>query len=578
MPDLFSSRSFRGGNDSMASASRLISSVSRGSLACHSPTPAAREPRRPTRRMRLVAAVGALAAVLAALVLSPLPVARAQGSFTPATLKQGGSMTVLEVQGGDGSWPTGLDPATSLTPASNMDEENSIYGSLFELVGKNGQNVPDLATGYKILNGGKTVDIFLRHGVKFSDGSPFNSSAVVFNWKRDFTMKANDNPSWPVADTNPFTTAGPYTAVIHLKVPYTPIISTFHIHDVNWIVSPTSLQKMGEAAFKLAPVGAGPFTVVKDTPPMQLELKRNPNYWQKGLPYLDSLTFKAVSSDQSALDAMQAGQAQAYIDLTHHELVKTFQSAGFKVTPEESADPLDVQFNTTKAPFNNKLAREAIYYATDVATLNNKIYGGSTPLVQGFTGPGGLFYHQKVPGYRTYNLAKAKAIVKQMGGLSFSFLGSATGVGLAEAEALQAMWKQAGMKVTLALSPDLTSRIESFRHNAWQISSGGDGSWDPAGGVGIWFFFLSDSLYTGVHDPKLDALINKATQVPEEQRDGVYQTIAKYMSDQAYAVQMFPAPLHNVAAKNVYAPCLTTTCPTVETVPEVWWQNAGYTK
>ncbi|MBO0747477.1 MAG: hypothetical protein J2O47_03960, partial [Acidimicrobiaceae bacterium] len=288
-------------------------------------------------------------------------------------------------------------------------------------------------------------------------------------------------------------------------------------------------------------------------------------------------TFKAVSTDQSALDTLEAGQAQGYIDLTNHTLVPNFKSK-FKVTSEESADPLDVQFNTTKPPFNNKLAREAVYYATDAATLNKKVYGGSTPLVQGITGPGGLFYHQKVPGYRTYNLAKAKAIVKQLGGLSFSLLGGATGNGLNEAEALQAMWKQAGMNVKLTLSPDLTSRIESFRHNNWQISPGGDGSWDPAGGVGVWFFFLSNSLYTGVHDPKLDALINKATQVPTEQRDAVYQDVSKYISDQALAVQLFPAAVWNVAAKNVYAPCLTTVCPTIETVPEVLWQYAGYTK
>jgi ABC-type transport system substrate-binding protein len=528
------------------------------------------------RRIGRLAALGALPAILAALIL-PAPIAQAQSSFTPQPVKNGGSLTILEVQGGDGSWLTGLDPGTSLTPASNMDEMNSIYGSLFELAGKNGQNIPDLATSYKISKDGKTVDIFLRHGVTFSDGTPFNASAVVFNWTRDFQMKANDDPSWPITTTNPFTTAGRYTAVIHLTRPYTPLISTIHIHDVNWIVSPTSLQKMGEAAFKLAPVGAGPFIVAKDTPPTELQLKPNPNYWEKGKPYLDSLTFKAVSTDQSALDAMQAGQAQGYIDLTNHTLVKNFQ-ASFKVTSEESADPLDVQFNTTKPPFNNIKAREAVYYATDAATLDQKIYGGTTPLVQGITGPGGLFYHQKVPGYRTYNLAKAKALVQQLGGLSFSLLGGATGNGLAESEALQAMWKEAGMNVTLTLSPDLTSRIESFQHNDWQISPGGDGSWDPAGGVGVWFFFLSDSLYTGVHDPKLDALINKATTVPTEQRDAVYQSVAKYISDHALAVQLFPAAVWNVAAKNVYAPCLTTVCPTIETVPEVLWQDAGYHK
>ena len=55
---------------------------------------------------------------------------------------------------------------------------NSIFGDLFEL-GTGGKQIPDLATGYSFANGGKTVNVVLRQGVTFSDGIPFNASAVV---------------------------------------------------------------------------------------------------------------------------------------------------------------------------------------------------------------------------------------------------------------------------------------------------------------------------------------------------------------------------------------------------------------
>jgi peptide/nickel transport system substrate-binding protein len=533
--------------------------------------------RGPRWRGRPAVALVTTALMLAALLLSGTPAAHADASFIPQALKEGGSLTVLEVGTDQGSWPGGLDPGTSDTPASNMDEENAIFGSLFELAGKNGTLVPDLATGYKILDGGRTVDILIRPGVKFSDGTPLNSAAVVFNWNRDLQLKSNDFPSWPLVAHDPFTTAGPDTAVIHFTKPYTPVISTFHIHDVNWIVSPTALKTMGETKFKFAPVGAGPFTVVSDTPSSVLVLKKNPNYWQTGLPYLDSLTFKAVNSDESALEAMQAGQGQAYVGLSTLQLEKSFSSS-YTVTSQETADPRDVQFNTTKAPFNNKLAREAIYYATDAATLDRQLFNDITPVVQGFTGPGGLFYNPTVSGYRGYDLAKARALVKQLGGLSFTLLGTDIGVTKTIDEALQAMWAAAGMKVTLNLVADLSADIQQFQSNSWQVSAGADGSYDPAGGVGVWFFFLSSSPYSGVKDPKLDALINKATEVPEAQRGAVYQQTAEYMSDNAYAVQLFPEFVFNVADKDIYAPCLTTVCPTIETVPEIWWQNAGFTK
>jgi peptide/nickel transport system substrate-binding protein len=500
-----------------------------------------------------------------------------QAPFVPRKLKHGGSLTVLEVGAVGGEWATGLDPATSFTPATNMDIENSVLGSLFELVGPKGQLVPDLATGYQILDGGKTVNIFLRKGVKFSDGTPFNAAAVVFNWNRDFQLKANDLPNWPVASSNPFTVAGPYTAVIHFATPYTPVINTIHIHDVNWIVSPTALSKMGEQQFRLTPVGAGPFTIVSNTVNSQIVLKKNPLYWQKGLPYLDKLTIKSVASDESALEALQSGQAQAYVGMSTLQLLKSYQSS-FTVTAQESADPLDVQFNTTKPPFNSMLAREAVYYATNAKLLDKRLFDDLTPIVEGFTGPGGLFYQPHVPGYRTYDLAKAKALVKQLGGLSFTLLGASGGSQQTLDEALQTEWQAAGMKVNLQVSPDLTARIQTFLQNDWQASPGGDGSFDPAGGVGDWFWFLSTSPYTGVHDPALDALIQKANQVPESQRGAVYKQIADYQSNHAYAVQLFPSFEFDIADRNVYAPCLTTVCPTSETAPEVWWQNAGYTR
>jgi hypothetical protein len=71
-------------------------------------------------------------------------------------------------------------------------------------------------------------------------------------------------------------------------------------------------------------------------------------------------------------------------------------------------------------------------------------------------------------------------------------------------------------------------------------------------------------------------MIQKANQVPVSPRGAVYEQIAEYQSQHAYAVQLFPSFTFDVADRNVYAPCLTTDCPTSETAPEVWWQNAGY--
>ena len=106
--------------------------------------------------------------------------------------KHSGSLTVLEGASFAGAWP-GLDPATDTDGAANQSYMNSIFGDLFEL-GTGGKQIPDLATGYTFSNGGKTVNVTIRQGVTFSDGTPLNADAVVFNWKRDLTGTCTCKP------------------------------------------------------------------------------------------------------------------------------------------------------------------------------------------------------------------------------------------------------------------------------------------------------------------------------------------------------------------------------------------------
>ena len=514
--------------------------------------------------------IGALVAVtgMVAILCADVPSATAAAGG----IKEGGSMTVFEVGGAQGSWPTGLDPPNDTSPGINQDMESSIYGELLEL-GPGGKIVPDLATGYKILNNGLTYEFDIRHGVKFSDGTPFNAAAVAFNFNRDFADKTSHNPFWPLKSV---TTSGQYKVLVNLTAPYSPLINSMFDSPQNWIVSPTSLQQMGENKFDLAPVGAGPFKVVSDIQNVQLSLEKNPLYWQKGRPYLDKLTFKSVQSDNTALEDMQAGQGQAYIDMTTLQLVPAFKKAGFQVTLQPSTTPGDLQINTTKPPFNNILAREALYYATDVAVLEKSLNGNTTKPVEGFTTPTGLFYNPTVPGYRTYNLAKAKAIVKQLGGLSFTLMIASSPGGRLLGEALQTMYTDAGMQVTL--NPlQLAPIIAAYASGNWQVTTQNSGSWDPATGVGQNVRFLSGARFSGVDDKHLDQLLTQATQVPENKRAAIYQKAAIYESQKAYAVEMYPASLWDIAAKNVSAPGLNSQHPQVIGAPEVWWQDAGYT-
>jgi peptide/nickel transport system substrate-binding protein len=491
---------------------------------------------------------------------------------TTTRIKTGGSLTVLEWSGYAGSWP-GLDPATDTNGAADQSYMDAIFGQLFEL-GPGGKIIPDLATAYRFTNTGKTIVITLRKGVVFSDGTPFNAQAVVWNWERDLSSTCTCKPTFNQKARPTIKAVGAYQVSISLDYVDAAFINALQDDIFNWIVSPTAFKKEKEAAFALKPVGAGPFEVVSDTPSSVLVLKRNPHYWQAGHPYLDSLTFKAVANDQAALEAMDSGSGQAYEDMSTPGLVKAFK-ARFEVTSEPATSPYDIQLNTAIPPFNNLKARQAIYYATNCQLLDSRLFSDQSPCGESFTAPAGLFYEQKVPGYLTYDLAKARKLVKELGGLDVKLFTIQNPDALNMIEALQTMWQQAGMKVSIA-EYDLSTLIGQFTSGKWQAALQTAGAYDPATGVGVAFRFASTSPFSGVHDPHLDALLNAAAgTIDPAARKRFYDEAAAYIAEKAYGPFLFPINGYDVADKGVQGPGLSTPLPSVAVTPAILWEDVS---
>lgn len=486
-------------------------------------------------------------------------------------------MTVLEDASFAGGWPSGLDPATNTTGGANLSQMEAIYGGLFLLEtnpdGSGAKIVPNQASGYTVGDGGKTLTIKLRDGIKFTDGTPLTAQVVAANFKRDTNSPCTCAPTWTLAP-NGITTPDAQTVVLTFTQPNASMIDNFPISNVNWIASLTALDKMGANQFKVAPVGAGAFTVASDQLSSQLTLKRNPNYFKKGLPYLDQLTMKSIGGDQPAYQALEAGQAQAYEGMSTPPLIQQAQSSGrFTVTSEPPTSPYVIQLNTMSAPFNNKLAREAIYYATDFPAIAKGLFKGNYPVSESFTAPGGLFYHHDVPGYRTFDLAKAKQLVQQLGGLTISLDTTSIYTATQVMTALQTQWQQAGIKVKTN-SYQLANVIQSFNSRNWQAYLQTAGAWDPAAGVGVAFRFASTSPFTGVKDPKLDTLLNDAAAAPSTgERDSLYQQASKYISDNAYAPFGLATAPANLAVPGVHGPGLTTKIPALAVNAGVLWDQ-----
>lgn len=516
-----------------------------------------------SRRVGLVALCAAAGLVLAACGKG----AGSQAAGPSGPPAAGGSLTVLENSGYVGAWP-GFDPATNASDAADAVYMDAIYGDLFEQSASN-QPVPDLATGYHFSTDGKTLTITLRKGVTFSDGTPFDAAAVKFNIERDISPVNSDacgcSANFPIAS---IATPDDATVVLHLSRVSGSIMGAFFGAAPNWIASPTALAKLGEKPFSVTPVGAGPFVVQSDKLSSQLVLKRNPHYWRQGRPYLDSLTFSTIGSDESAYEALVAGQAQVYQNLGTFSLVATAKKT-MTVTSAPLTQPEVIQLNTKVPPFNNPMARQALYYATDPNSINKALTTGLGVVTQSMTGPNGLFYTPKIPGYRTYDLAKAKTLVRQLGGLKVDLATIGLLLPQQVTQALKSQWARAGIQTTID-SQNLQSLIQSFKSDDWQAQLQTAGGFDPALGFGLSFRYLSTGPFSGVTDPALDGAINAAVgTLDQSTRATLYRKVFQIISDKAYSPFLFVPPTYNVSAPGVQGPGLT------RMAPQVQWENVA---
>ena len=198
-----------------------------------------------SRTALIGAAFFALALGLAAAAAGASP--KAVGSVD----KNGGTV-VVGLTAGE---PDVLDPTLART-FSGREVFLTFCEKLYDLNNK-AQIVPQLASALPTVSADKlTVTIPVRKGIKFNDGTPFNADAVVKTLQRDQTLKGSTRAS-EISPVDTVSASGPYTVVIHLKSPYSPL--TAQLADrAGMIMSPAQIDKLG-ATFGTNPICVGPF-------------------------------------------------------------------------------------------------------------------------------------------------------------------------------------------------------------------------------------------------------------------------------------------------------------------------------
>lgn len=160
-----------------------------------------------------------------------------------------------------------------------------------------------LATGYKFLNGGKDLQVTIRNGVKFNDGSSFGPNDVVATFKAMENPKANI-PGVPQQASDP--TVEGNTVTLHFTAPqYT---SLWAILGTTYILKASVANQLAQNPTMTIdnPVGTGPFMLDSYSSAL-VKWKPNPYYWG-GTPPESALETPSIATNAAASDALVSGQ------------------------------------------------------------------------------------------------------------------------------------------------------------------------------------------------------------------------------------------------------------------------------
>jgi peptide/nickel transport system substrate-binding protein len=263
---------------------------------------------------------------------------------------------------------------------------------------------PWLATGYTVSANKLTYTLTLRKGVKFSNGQPMTSADVKFSI--DQNRKATAGWAYLDSAISAVDDPSPDTVVIHLKFPWAPLLADLSIF-ANGII-PNNYDGQTEAEFYTHPIGTGPFKWDYWHKGQALKLVRNPYYWQKGKPYLNSVTWEDVPSDNTRELDLKGGQAQ--IDQTP----AWSTVASLKTTPGVDMDLFNstqtnyLAFNELRKPFQDVHVRRAISFAVNRGALVKAVLFGNGKPANSLFPPQVPFYQAATQGLQ-YNVAAAKA-------------------------------------------------------------------------------------------------------------------------------------------------------------------------
>lgn len=350
-------------------------------------------------------------ALLAALALA----------FTGCARASGGASDERTLNAGAAVAPNSFDPVL-VTESIENTLNRLVFNGLTE-EDADGRIIPDLATAVPtaanggIADGGRAITYHLRKGVVWQDGAPFTSADVAFSWRAIMnpnTIVGNHVPYDEVARVD---TPDASTVVFHLKEPYAPFVAeAFNSSTVSYVIPAHLLQRyhdLNRVPFNQAPVGTGPYRLVRWLRGDRMEFEANPGYF-KGTPKIPRIVVHEIPQENTGVTELKTHELDWYTALSEASYAQVRGTADVRlvITPQNAYRGLWI--NNERPLLADSHVRRAIAYAIDKKTMVDKVTHGTGTVATEDIPSFMWAYDRDVPTYR-YDPARARALLREAG-------------------------------------------------------------------------------------------------------------------------------------------------------------------
>jgi peptide/nickel transport system substrate-binding protein len=267
---------------------------------------------------------------------------------------------------------------------------------------------PDLAESWTASDDLKTWTFKLRQGVKFHHGRVLDSEDVVATVKRILDPATGSRARTNLTMVDSVEAVDPLTVRFHLNQSYAGFADVFADRQMRIVAK----DKLAELSTQ--PIGTGPFVFKSWSPGDRLELTKNPDYFENGLPKLDGVTLRIIPESAARIAALESGAIDIVWSMPYESVDK------FKNHPTVRADGIStptwdgVILNNDRPPFNDVRVRKALALTIDKAAIVElALFGQGEPTFSPI--PPSHPYFNKSLAVQAPDIAQAKKLLAEAG-------------------------------------------------------------------------------------------------------------------------------------------------------------------